>query len=144
MALVEAPRIEVTNWHNTLVHCDAPLRVAFGGKRTCGVGLLSRDSNKNRMGDRVPFYGMLRMFAQRLEQNRMGDRVPFYGMLRMFAAAVGLASGLTLAHPRHSCLSAMTRSFCGTISLSRCCRLPGRDSVPIVDLADPGPSVSCA
>ena len=27
----------------------------------------------------------------------MGDRVAFYGMLRMFAAAVGLASGLTLA-----------------------------------------------
>jgi hypothetical protein len=27
----------------------------------------------------------------------MGDRVPFDGMLRMFAAAVGLASGLTLA-----------------------------------------------
>ena len=27
----------------------------------------------------------------------MGDRVPFYGMLRIFAAVVGLASGLTLA-----------------------------------------------
>jgi hypothetical protein len=29
-----------------------------------------------------------------------------------------------LRNPRHSCLSAMTRGFCGTISLSRCCRLP--------------------
>jgi hypothetical protein len=30
-------------------------------------------------------------------KNRIGDRVPRYGMLRMLAAAVGLASGLTLA-----------------------------------------------
>ena len=33
----------------------------------------------------------------------MGDRVPFYGMLRIFAAAVGLASGTHgLRNPRHS------------------------------------------
>jgi hypothetical protein len=33
-------------------------------------------------------------------KNRMGDRVPFYGMLRMFAAAWPAAS--RLRNPRHS------------------------------------------
>jgi hypothetical protein len=77
-------------------------------------------------------------------KNRMGDRVPFYGMLRMFAAAVGLASGLTLAQSAPFMLVGNDEKLLWDDQFKPLLSPPGRDSVPIVDLADPGPSVSCA
>ena len=74
----------------------------------------------------------------------MGDRVPFHGMLRMFATAVGLASGLTLAQSAPFMIVGNDEKLLWDDQFKPLLSPPGRDSVPIVDLADPGPSVSCA
>lgn len=54
----------------------------------------------------------------------MGDRVPFYGMFRIFAVVVGLASGLTLAQSAPFMIVGNDEKRLWDDSLSRCCRLP--------------------
>jgi len=70
-------------------------------------------------------------------KNRMGDRVPFYGMLRMFAAAAGLASGLTLAQSAPFMIVGNDEKRLWDDQFKPLLSPPGRDSVLIVDLADP-------
>ena len=66
--------------------------------------------------------------------------MPFYGMLRMFAAAVGLASGLTLAQSAPFMLVGNDEKLLWDDQFKPLLSPPGRDSVPIVDLADPVPA----
>src|SRR5437870_12856177 len=88
--------------------------VAFGGKRTYGSVCESRD----------------------LDENRMGDRVPFYGMLKMFAAAVGLASGLTPAQSAPFMIVGNDEKLLWDDQFKPLLSPSGRDSMLIVDLAD--------
>ena len=67
----------------------------------------------------------------------MGDRVPFYGLLRMFAAAAGLASGLTLAQSAPFMIVGNDEKRLWDDQFNPLLSPPGRDSVVIVDLADP-------
>jgi len=67
----------------------------------------------------------------------MGDRVPFYGMLRMFAAAVGLASGLTPAQSAPFMIVGNDEKLLWDDQFKPLLSPSGRDSVLIVDLADP-------
>lgn len=67
----------------------------------------------------------------------MGDRVPFYGMLKMFAAVVGLASGLTLAQSAPFMIVGNDEKRLWDDQFNPLLSPPGRDSVLIVDLADP-------
>jgi len=67
----------------------------------------------------------------------MGDRVPFYGMFRIFAAAVGLASGLTLAQSAPFMIVGNDEKRLWDDQFNPLLSPPGRDSVLIVDLADP-------
>ena len=62
--------------------------------------------------------------------------MPFYGMLRMFAAAVGLASGLTLAQSAPFMLVGNDEKLLWDDQFKPLLSPPGRDSEPIVDLAD--------
>jgi hypothetical protein len=67
----------------------------------------------------------------------MGDRVPFYGMFRIFAAVVGLASGLTLAQSAPFMIVGNDEKRLWDDQFKPLLSPPGRDSVLIVDLADP-------
>jgi hypothetical protein len=67
----------------------------------------------------------------------MGDRVPFYAVLRMLAAAVGLASSLTLAQAAPFMIVGNDEKLLWDDQFKPVLSLPGRDSVLIVDLADP-------
>ena len=67
----------------------------------------------------------------------MGDRVLFHRMLRMFAAAVGLASGLTLAQSAPFMIVGNDEKLLWDDQFKPLLSPPGRDSVLIVDLADP-------
>src|SRR5260221_12242944 len=62
----------------------------------------------------------------------MGDRVPFYGMLRMFAAAVGLASGLTLAQSAPFMLVGNDEKLLWDDQFKPLLSPPGRDSEPSI------------
>ena len=67
----------------------------------------------------------------------MGDRVPFYGMLKMFAAAVGLASGLTPAQSAPFMIVGNDEKLLWDDQFKPLLSPSGRDSMLIVDLADP-------
>jgi DNA-binding beta-propeller fold protein YncE len=67
----------------------------------------------------------------------MGDRVPFYGMFRIFATVVGLASGLTLAQSAPFMIVGNDEKRLWDDQFKPLLSPPGRDSVLIVDLADP-------
>jgi len=58
----------------------------------------------------------------------MGDRVPFYRMLRMFAAAVGLASGVTLAQSAPFMIVGNDEKLLWDDQFRPLLSLPGRDS----------------
>src|SRR5712671_1169890 len=74
-------------------------------------------------------------------KNRMGDRVPFYGMLRMFVAAAGLASGLTLAQSAPFMIVGNDEKRLWDDQFKPLLSPPGRDSVLIVDLHPMNPKI---